>query len=110
MRPLAEAPRQGIWTIDAEGNTLFANEEMARLLRTTVKDLLGSPSFDYVFPDDVEAAQRLFDAKRRGDMGTFEFRVRRKDGTGLWVSVQGTPMHDAAGVFRGIIGTRGIQR
>jgi PAS domain S-box-containing protein len=96
---------EGIWTIDAHGNTLFASESMARLLRTTVADLLGKPSFDYVYDEDAPAAQRLFESKSRGDLNPFEFRLRRKDGSPVWVTVQGTPMHDAAGQFRGIIGT-----
>jgi PAS domain S-box-containing protein len=96
---------EGIWTIDAQGNTLFASESMATLLRTTVADLLGKPSFDYVYEEDVPAARRLFESKSRGDISAFEFRLRRKDGTPVWVTVQGTPMHDAAGQFRGIIGT-----
>ncbi len=97
--------REGIWTIDAEGNTLFASDAMAAMLGTTTEDMIGKPSFEYVYPEDVEAAQRLFAAKSRGDLSRFEFRMRRKDGTPLWVAVQGTPMHDEAGRFRGIIGT-----
>jgi PAS domain S-box-containing protein len=97
--------KDGIWTIDAEGITLYANEAMAALLQTTISGLLGQPSFDYIFPEDAPEAQRLFDAKRRGDTGPFEFRLRRRDGSALWVSIQGTPMHDEDGRFRGIIGT-----
>ena len=100
-----DTPREGIWTIDHEGKTLFASESMAKLLRTTVEELVGKPSFDYVFPEDAASARRLFELKSRGDMTAFEFRLRRRDGTPLWVSVQGTPMHDASGAFRGVIGT-----
>jgi two-component system cell cycle sensor histidine kinase/response regulator CckA len=98
-------PSQGIWTIDADGNTTFANEAMAQMLRTTVAEMVGKSSFTFVFPEDAEAARQLFDAKGRGDMKPFEFRVRRADGTPLWVSVQGTPMRDDSGKFLGIIGT-----
>ena len=99
------SPREGIWTIDNEGNTLFASESMAALLRTTVDQLIGKPSFDYVFREDLPGAQQLFAQKSRGDMNSFEFRLRRSDGTPVWVSVQGTPMRDESGGFRGIIGT-----
>src|SRR4051812_38748128 len=99
MERQTNQPREGIWTIDAQGNTLFASDTMAELLRTTVADLLGKSSFDYVFPEDVEAAQRLFHAKSRGGTNSFEFRLRRKDGTPVWVMVQGTPMHDDKGKF-----------
>jgi PAS domain S-box-containing protein len=97
--------RDGIWTIDAAGNTAYVNDAMAAMLGTTAAEMVGKPSFEFVFPEDTGAARRLFDGKGRGDMSRFEFRVRRKDGTPVWVTVQGTPMRDEAGQFRGIIGT-----
>lgn len=42
---------------------LYANSPMAEILGTTVSDLVGKPFFDYVFPEDLGAAQELFDRK-----------------------------------------------
>jgi PAS domain S-box-containing protein len=95
----------GIWIIDAEACTLYANATMAEILGTTPADLIGKPSFQYVFPEDVDAAQRLFDSKQRGDANPFHFRLRRKDGSSIWTDVQGTPMRNAKGEFIGIVGT-----
>jgi PAS domain S-box-containing protein len=78
--------------------------ELLKILGTSPSEMIGRASFDYVFPEDVDAAQRLFDAKTRGDTKPFHFRLRRKDGSAVWVDVQGT-MHNAAGVFSGIVGT-----
>jgi PAS domain S-box-containing protein len=95
----------GIWIIDIEAKTAYANERMAEILGTSPAEMVGRESFAYVFPEDVDAAQRLFDAKIRGDTKPFHFKLRRKDGSAVWVDVQGTPMHNAAGVFKGIVGT-----
>jgi len=84
---------------------MYANERMAEMLGTSPSEMIGQPSFAYLFPTDVEAAQRLFDAKKGGSAKPFRFRLRRQDGTALWVDVQGTPMHNAVGVFVGIVGT-----
>jgi PAS domain S-box-containing protein len=100
-----EKPLDGIWIIDADANTLYANERMAQILGTSVSEMSGHPSFEYVFPADAEAARHLFDFKKRGDATPFHFKLRRKDGSAVWVDVQGTPMHNAAGVFKGIVGT-----
>jgi PAS domain S-box-containing protein len=100
-----EKPPDGIWIIDANGNTVYANQRMAEMLGTTPAEMIGHPSFDYVFPEDVPAAQRLFDAKKQGDINRFHFRLRCKDGSAVQVDVQGTPMHNAAGRFTGIVGT-----
>jgi PAS domain S-box-containing protein len=94
----------GIWIIDSSAKTVFANQRMAEILGTSVSELMGQHSFDYLFPEDVDAAARLFEAKRRGDSSPFRFRLRRRDGCPIWVDVQGTPMHDATGMT-GIVGT-----
>jgi PAS domain S-box-containing protein len=78
---------------------------MAEILGTNPSEMTGKPSFTYVFPEELESAQRLFDFKKRGDAAPFHFKLRRADGSAVWVDVQGTPMHNAAGEFTGIVGT-----
>ena len=95
----------GIWIIDGQGKTAYANESMAEILGTTPAELIGEDSFDYVFPADREAAGRLFAMKQAGSSAPFQFKLQRKDGTPVWVDVQGTPMHNSAGHFIGIVGT-----
>lgn len=95
----------GIWIIDSDGSTLYANAAMGNILGADPTELLGKASFTYVFPEDLHSAQRLFESKQRGDVSPFHFRLRRKDGSPIWVDVQGTPMHNVAGEFLGIVGT-----
>src|SRR5450755_4091969 len=97
--------QDGVWIIDLEGRTVFANERMGEILGTDPQEMIGQPSFTYVFPEDTDAAQRLFEAKKRGDSKAFHFRLRRKDGSAIWTDVQGTPLQNAAGAFNGIVGT-----
>ena len=97
--------RDGIWIIDVDGKTVFANARMAEILGTPVAQMIGQNSFDFVYPEDAPTAQRLFEAKSRGDSKPFHFKLRRADGSGIWVDVQGTPLYNAAGVFNGIVGT-----
>jgi PAS domain S-box-containing protein len=95
----------GIWIIDVEGKTLFANDRMGEILGVSSRQMTGQDSFAYVFPEDLEAAQRLFEAKKAGDSSCFRFRLRRRDGTSVAVSIQGTPMYSPEGEFKGIVGT-----
>lgn len=95
----------GIWIIDSDARTLYANTAMADILGTTPGELIGKPSFAYVFEEDAPAAQKLFESKQRGEATPFHFKLRRKDGSSIWVDVQGTPMKNAAGEFIGIVGT-----
>jgi PAS domain S-box-containing protein len=77
---------------------------MAEILGTTTHKLAGQQSFDFIYPEDLPAATRLFEMKKAGDTAPFQFRLRRADGTPIWVQVQGTPMHDKSEML-GIIGT-----
>ena len=97
--------QDGIWIIDSEANTTYANERMAQILGTTAAEMTGAPSFAYVFPEDASAAQLFFERKKKGDSAPFRFKLRRKDGSSIDVDIQGTPMVNAAGVFKGIVGT-----
>jgi PAS domain S-box-containing protein len=101
----ALASSDGIWIIDPNACTLYANAAMAEILGTDVSRLIGKQSFDYLHPEDVEAAQRFFEAKMRGDTAPFHFKLRREDGSSIWVDIQGTPMHSVDGQFMGIVGT-----
>jgi PAS domain S-box-containing protein len=95
----------GIWIIDADATTLYANAAMAEILGIEAARLIGKPSFEYVFPEDAEAAQRLFDMRKRGESAPFHFRLKRADSSAIWVEVQGTPMKNVEGEFIGIVGT-----
>ena len=100
-----DKPLDGLWIINTEAKTVYASDRMAGILGTAPSEMKGQPSFGYVFPEDVTAAQRLFDFKKAGNRAPFHFRIRRKDGSAIWVDVLATPLFNAAGVFNGIVGT-----
>lgn len=102
---LAKHQPDGIWIIDSAGKTVFANEAMAQILGSTIAEIGGRDSFQYVFEEDRAAAQRLFASKEKGSSAPFHFKLRRKNGDSIWVDVQGTPTYNAAGSFTGIVGT-----
>lgn len=100
-----EKRKDGIWIIDSEAITVYASAQMADILGTTPAEMIGQPSFTYIFPEDGDSAKRLFETKKRGGVDPFHFRLRRKDGSAVWVEVQGTAMYNARGQFTGIVGT-----
>jgi len=105
MSEKAREIKDGLWIIDQNGTTVFVSEVMAEILGAPSAAILGLDSFTFVFPEDVPAAQQLFASKQGGSKSPFRFRLRRFDGTATFVSVQGTPLHNAAGEFLGIVGT-----
>ena len=75
----------GLWIIDAQAKTVYASDHMAEILGTDPSTMKGAQSFEYVFPEDTAAAKRLFDFKKSGNRAPFRFRLRRKDGSAIWV-------------------------
>ena len=107
---LMDKAPDGLWIIDTEARTVYASDHMAEILGTVPSTMKGEQSFEYVFPEDTAAAKRLFNFKKSGNRTPFRFRLRRKDGSAIWVDVQGTPMYNASGLFTGIVGTFTISR
>ena len=88
MNPLSEKAQAGIWIINADGRTVYANDRMAEILGASVSEMIGQPSFTYVFPEDVAAAQRLFDFKKRGDSSPFRFLMAAPPQKGCAISTR----------------------
>ena len=103
-RRLVEAVPEGIWVVDPEGRTLFSNRRMAEILGTGFESMGEQSCFACVFPDDVAAAQRNFFRTLAGDRRPFDFRLRRVDGSPVWVSVSCLPMCDDKGAQVGLLG------
>ena len=73
--------REGIWIINAEGKTVFANDSMALILNTTTVDLIGKDSFLFVFPERSAFSSKSFLGEAGGQFSAFPLQVatnRRK--------------------------------
>lgn len=105
VRQATTKSQDALWIIDSNAVTIFANTAMAEILGSEVSTLIGRQSFDFLFAEDIPAAQKLFDAKAKGGRAPFHFRLKREDDSPIWVDVQATPMHNPDGQFIGIVGT-----
>ena len=103
-RQIVETAHEGIWIIGKDARTIFANQRMAELLGTTVDQLVNRHSFDYLFDEDRDEAEKLFARKMEGDREPFEFRLRQTDGTTIWARISGVPMTDEHGEIKGLLG------
>lgn len=83
---------------------MFCNERMAQILGTDVESLEKMSCFDPVFPDDLEEAHRQFKLQMDNGGQPFDFRLRRNDGSAVWVSSSGSTMYDDSGSVIGLLG------
>ncbi len=103
-RALFEHSREGIFRVDAQGVLVFVNRRAAEMFCCSDDELVGKRFFELHFGEDLSRAKRNFEARRLGESGLSDYRVRRKDGTSVWIAVSSTPVFDDDGVFLGLTG------
>jgi PAS domain S-box-containing protein len=102
-RRIVETAAEGIWTVDGQGRTTFANDRIARLLGYTPEELIGRWAFDFVFEEDRDLALQKFTASRQDPLSPYDFRLRRRDGSEVWVNIAANPLFDRDGAFLGVL-------
>ena len=103
-RRIVDSTQEGIWEIDADGNTTFANRPMAEMLGYTIEEMLGRPMYDFMDDDARREAERNLERRRRNVAEQHDFRLRRKDGSDLWTIMSTNPIVDREGRFTGALG------
>ena len=99
-RSIVENTHEGICTCDAGGNITYCNPRLAELLGYEANDprLLCN---DMHFEEDHAEIERRFERQRQGVSESYDKRLRRKDGTTLWVSTSASPIFADDGEFAG---------
>jgi len=104
FRTIVTTAQEGIWAIDDQCRTIFANPRLAELLKTTPDAMVGLPVSAFCFPDDVADAQERIAASIAGHTEEFEFRFRRRDGSALDVLAATAPLRKPDGSVIGALG------
>jgi len=71
--------------IGFDGYPRRANAASARLLGYSEEELCARPAYDFVHPDDLEAAREIFGRVLHGEASSGEIRLCGKDGAARWV-------------------------
>ncbi|SDW63408.1 diguanylate cyclase/phosphodiesterase with PAS/PAC sensor(s) [Thiocapsa roseopersicina] len=103
LRQILDTANEGIWTIDIEGRTTFANPRMAELLGCPIDRLVGRSFFDFVDPDIRGIAEQNLAKRRAGIAERHEFRFKRPDGSHLWTLVSTNPLYGEDGEVNGAL-------
>lgn len=89
-----------VWATGLDGRTLFVTPAMSELLALPAGDVVGLPMSDFVESPPLSLTGMVPDEPERGDR-----RLRRADGTSLWLQTSSTPLVDAGGRRRGTLTT-----
>ncbi|MEA2164388.1 MAG: hypothetical protein QOK37_2515 [Thermoanaerobaculia bacterium] len=108
FRNLVEDCSDGIALVDREGNILYSNPSIARVLGYSVEEFVRSNHFSLIHPDDVMTARQHFDDAVDDGLQPshrMDLRYRHSDGTWRYLEVvRANRRGDAANVvsFRDI--------
>lgn len=104
FRGVIETAHEGIWLVDRDARSMFANQRMAELLGTSREQMEGRSVPDYCFAEDLEATRTRIGNNLNGSAEQFEFRFRRADGSALPVLAATAPLRDGTGNIIGAVG------
>ena len=103
-RRIVETASEGIWLLDASRRLAFVNPRIAQWLGVTEEAMRGRPVDDFMDAEDAERCRVALAAQIASGGGALELRLRRADGTPMWVSLSTRPILDAAGQASGALG------
>jgi PAS domain S-box-containing protein len=100
-RQLLEAAYEGVWCIDANMVTDYANRRMAEMLGYSVEEMLGRGLSEFLDADGLRFAEASTERQRRGAKERLEVSFLRKDGSTLEALISVNALFDEAGGYAG---------
>jgi PAS domain S-box-containing protein len=104
FKEIVELAQEGIWEIDADGNTIYVNRCMANMLETTPEDMLGKSMYEYMKLEEMPEARRNLEIRRKGIREIHEFKFLTAKGKPLWTSISSRPRLDKNGTMISAVG------
>jgi PAS domain S-box-containing protein len=111
LRMITDNMLDMIAQIDMTGNYVYASSSHRSATGFEPETMIGKPFSEYIHPDDVAGLLDAFANAIESDnlMGSAEFRIKKADGSYIWVESSGKGIKDASGkVVGGVFGTRNI--
>lgn len=106
LHDVADAAGEYIWEVDSEGHYTYLSDRVVDVLGYPLEKLIGQHPLSFVPPEDSEAVREVSRSIEAGKKSfrDFEHRMVRGDGKVIWVSINGVPVSNVAGVVTGYRG------
>src|SRR5271165_294204 len=89
---LVETAQEGVWSVDAEGKTVFANENMAAILGASPGEMIGKSILPFVPQEKKDELLNRLLRRERGLQEHYEFAFLRADGSQVWTLLRVSPV------------------
>lgn len=101
-RLIVETAAEGVWLIDAAGDTVFVNEKLADLIGYSAEELAGRPLRDFVDHVSHGALEEEWLKRRHAAGGEREIVLLRRDGAPVYATASANPV-DEGGIHMGAL-------
>lgn len=106
FRKLATLMPVGIYQTDANGNTIYVNDSLQKIIQASVADLISGDWKQQVHSDDMETVSKVWDVvSEKTERFEMEYRVLGLDGTITHVLEQALPLYNQQKQYIGYLGT-----
>ncbi|GAC1531270.1 MAG: hypothetical protein NVS3B12_06980 [Acidimicrobiales bacterium] len=102
-RRILETANQGVWILDPQGTTIFANDKTSAMLGFTREQMSEVSLFDVLDDDGKAQAAANLERRRQGGSAQLECAFQRRDGSRVWVLLNASPLHDEDGDYLGSV-------
>ncbi|MCW2601565.1 MAG: hypothetical protein JWM02_3394 [Frankiales bacterium] len=92
LRVVLETAHEGVWVLDADGRTRYANRRMAELLGVPVDMLLEHPLEDLLDPALASDLRGRLVRRAEGVAEGHELLVHPPGGSEIWLAISATPL------------------
>ena len=104
-KSIIENMELGLLEVDKEGKIVRAYPKFLKLTGYTNEELVGKDPVNCFLPEKEAKRMRRRNTDRlKGKSGVYEVKLRRKDGSYVWVLISGAPYYNEKGVVEGSVG------
>jgi PAS domain S-box-containing protein len=103
FRLMVETAQEGIWMIDPQNRTTYANRFLAEMFGYTADEMLGKHIDAFLDDEGRRIAARNLELRRQGVASVHDFKFIHRDGRTLWTMMSSSPMHDEEGRYVGAL-------
>ena len=104
-RSIIENMDLGLMEVDTDGNILRVYDKFYDMLDYEEGDLIGRSANEALLVEGYEEVLNEQDANRlKGETGVYEAKIKKKDGSEIWVLISGAPFYNENGEVAGSIG------
>jgi PAS domain S-box-containing protein len=100
---LVENMNEGVWRIDKDGFTTFANRRLAEMLGYTPEEMMGRHPFSFIADQNLADAEEKLKHRMQGIADKHNFEFLHKNGSPVLTSVSTVPIMDELGYYNGTI-------